>query len=163
MIVSASAWPGFAAVDAVAERLRTLETLVDGAERLRRGAGGRYAPKLPSAVVALVDGTRLCPLSPSPVMTLASPRRWRCGSAWCLSFDAANDPSGRRTRAKKTLADVLGQTRQKLLGWVPAPPTGKPWGDRAAGICGRTSHRDREWSYHLAGRMDLPIQNIKGV
>ncbi len=50
MIVSASAWPGFAAVDAVAERLRTLETLVDVLNVY--DVARADAPKLPSAVVA---------------------------------------------------------------------------------------------------------------
>ncbi len=159
MIVSASAWPGFAAVDAVAERLRTLETLVDVLNVY--DVARVDAPKPPSAVVAPLTERALSAQSVPGQTLLPLAVEMRIGVV--LVVDAANDPSGRRTRAKKTLADVLGQTPSKAVGLGTGPGTGKPWGDRAAGICGRTSHRDREWSYHLAGRMDLPIQNIKGV
>ncbi len=117
MIVSASAWPGFAAVDAVAERLRTLETLVDVLNVY--DVARVDAPKPPSAVVAPLTERALS--SPSvPGMALV-PQTVEMRIGVIVIVEAANDRSGRRTRAKKTLADLLGQTRQKLLGWVPAP------------------------------------------
>ena len=120
MNVPASAWPGFAATAAVAERLGGLETL-EAVLSVYDAAQVDSIRKLPAAVVVSLAERAVSGQSDPGHALLPQTVEMRIGVI--LVFGSPNDPSGRKTCADNTPAEVLGQIREKLLGWLPPPPT----------------------------------------